>query len=293
MTDNLKGALLMTLAMAAFALQDVLIKLTAPTVGAGFVLLFIGFFGALAFGAVAKSRGVALWDRAIWSRPVLARNISEVGATVCFVTSLALNSLSLTTAMIQATPLVVTLGAALLFRARVGWRRWCAILVGLGGVLVILRPGAESFTPAALWAVGAMAFLAFRDLATRAVPRSVATAALATWALITLVPTGSVLMLISGAPSALSLALVALLGGGTVMGLLAYYAIIEAMRIGEVAVVTPFRYTRLLFGLTLAFTIFGERPDRLTLIGAAIVLAAGLYTLWREARAVAKPSPLS
>ncbi|MBL4626568.1 MAG: DMT family transporter, partial [Roseicyclus sp.] len=69
--------------------------------------------------------------------------------------------------------------------------------------------------------------------------------------------------------------------------LVAYYAITAAMRVGEIAVVTPFRYTRLVFALILAFFIFNERPDMWTLIGATIVIATGLFTLWRERQAMA------
>jgi drug/metabolite transporter (DMT)-like permease len=69
-----------------------------------------------------------------------------------------------------------------------------------------------------------------------------------------------------------------------IIGFVAYWAIIEATRAGDVSVITPFRYTRLIFALGLAFVMFAERPDRMTLIGAALVIASGLYTLYRERR---------
>lgn len=283
MTDNLKGAALMTLAMAGFAIEDMFIKWTATSLGPGMVIFVIGAFGALVFGTAARRQGVNLLGPALWTRPVMARNASEVLATICFVTALTVSPLSLATAILQATPLVVTMGAALMFGAQVGWRRWSAILAGLFGVLLILRPGFD-FEPTTLWAVGGMAFLAIRDLATRATPRDVPTTALATWALAALTPTGLAMIWFTGGFPSLTTFDSLALSGALVLGLAAYYAIIEAMRIGDIPVVTPFRYTRLLFALTIAVTVFGERPDPLTLLGAAIILAAGLYTLWREAR---------
>jgi drug/metabolite transporter (DMT)-like permease len=71
---------------------------------------------------------------------------------------------------------------------------------------------------------------------------------------------------------------------GSAMTLVAIFSITSAMRVGDVSAVTPFRYTRLVFALVIALLVFGERPDAWTLIGAAIVVASGLYTFWREAQ---------
>ena len=76
----------------------------------------------------------------------------------------------------------------------------------------------------------------------------------------------------------------ALVAASVVMGALAYYAIVAAMRVGEVSFVTPFRYSRMLFALIVGWFVFAERPDALTLIGAAVIVGSGIYTLWREQR---------
>lgn len=282
--ENLRGIALMVAAMAGFALEDMFVKQIAEVMSVGQILATLGLGGALAFGAMAMMRGQRLWSRALLTRPVLLRNLGEVTGTLGFVYALALTPLAVASSILQATPLVVTLGAAVFMGAQVGWRRWSAIAVGLCGVLLIVRPGLSGFDPAALFAVLAVFGLALRDLATRATPRSVGSLQLSTYAFAMLVPLGLGLMAMGDGPVPVDAATWALLAGALVMGVAAYYAIVEAMRVGEVAVVTPFRYTRLIFALIIAMLVFGEQPDTLTLAGAAIIIGSGLYTLWREAR---------
>ncbi len=172
---NLRPILLMILAMAAFTLGDSAIKLATGAIPPGQVLAAIGLFGALAFGLMAHAQGHRLWVGAALHPAVIGRNLFEIFGTLFMVTALSKVDLSLTSAIVQATPLAVTLGAAVFLRERVGWRRWSATLVGFAGVLITLRPGAEAFEPAALWAVAAMLFLSGRDLITRLAPPALPT----------------------------------------------------------------------------------------------------------------------
>ncbi|ARE39670.1 Arginine/ornithine antiporter ArcD [Rhodovulum sp. P5] len=280
--ENLRGIALMVVSMALFALEDMFVKRLAADLPIGQILALLGAGGAVVFAAMALARGQRLWSGALLTRPVLLRNAGEVIGTLGFVTAIALTPLTSASAILQATPLAVTLGAALFMGAQVGWRRWTAICVGLFGVLLIVRPGLEGFRPASLFAVMGVAGLALRDLATRATPRNVSSLQLSTYGFAMLVPTGIVLMLVGEGPTGIDVANVGRLGAALVMGVAGYYAIVEAMRVGEVAVVTPFRYTRLIFALLVGMLAFGERPDALTLTGAAVIIASGLYTLWRE-----------
>src|SRR6056297_1665102 len=186
--ENLRGSILMVLAMAGFALEDMFIKRLADTLPVGQIIIFLGFGGALIFGAITMAQGRGLWSRDLLSRPVLLRNFGEIVGTLGFVTAIALTPLSSASAILQATPLAVTLGAALFLGEAVGWRRWSAILVGFLGVLMVIRPGLEGFEPASLFAVQGVIGLAIRDLATRAVPRSISSMQLSTYAFATLVP---------------------------------------------------------------------------------------------------------
>lgn len=286
MSDNLRGAMLMALAMAGFALEDMFIKLLADALPVGQVLWMLGLGGALVFGAMAKRRGEVILSPALLSRPLLLRNTAELIGTVGFVLGFVLGSLAMASAILQAAPLMVTLGAVLFLGETVRWRRWSAIVVGFLGVLLIVRPGMAGFEPASLFAVIGVLGLAGRDLATRVVPRNVSSFQISAWAFAMMIPAGIGLMLVMGDGMTMpDTRAVLLLSAALLIGVLAYYAVVGSMRVGELSFVTPFRYTRMLFALVVAVLVFGERPDALTLIGAAIVIAAGLFTLWRETKA--------
>ena len=283
--DNVRGSGLMVASMAGFALEDMLIKQMAVALPMGQVILLIGLGGVLNFGLLTRRRGQRVWSPALFTAPVMLRNLGEMIATAGFVAAIVLTTLSSASAILQATPLAVTLGAALFLGEPVGWRRWTAITVGFLGVMLVLRPGLEGFTPASLFAVMAVAGLALRDLSVRRIPLDVTSAQLSVWGFATVIPTGALMMLLMGeAPAMPGAADLARLGAAFVVGGLGYYAIVAATRTGDVAVVVPFRYTRLVFAMALGALAFGERPDAMTLAGAGLIVGAGLYTIWRESR---------
>jgi drug/metabolite transporter (DMT)-like permease len=218
-------------------------------------------------------------------RPVMLRNAAEVLATVSFVFALSLIPLSTLSAVIQANPLLVTLGAALFLGEKVGWRRWLAIFIGLFGVLLIVQPGASGFDPNIWIAVAAAIGLSLRDLATRPVPREVPTPLLASYSFAAVSLAGLGVMALTEGWVTPTPAMAVIIPGGVLLGMVAYFAITAAMRVGEISVVTPMRYTRLVFAFVIALVVFDERLDTLTLVGVAIVVATGLYSLWRERRA--------
>ncbi len=288
--ENLRGIALMVASMAGFAVEDTLIKLTAASLPSGQILILLSLMGATIFAALAKARGLTLIGPAIVQRSVVVRNASEMLGTVCYVSAFILAPLSIASAILQATPLVVTLGAAVVLGAPVGWRRWTAIAVGLAGVLIIVRPGAEGFQPASLLAVAAVVLLAARDLATRTAPAHVASLVMAFYGFLAVMPAGAVLLQFQGGWHPVSAQDLGMMAMTAAVGVAAYYAIIAAMRTGDVAVVTPFRYSRIIFALILGITVFDETVGRWTLVGAGIVIASGLYTLAREARLRRRPA---
>ncbi len=285
MSDNLRGALLMALAMAGFALEDMFIKLLADALPVGQILLLLGIAGALVFGAIAASKGQQVVSPALLSPAILMRNLAEMIGTIGFVMGFVLGSLATASAILQAAPLFVTLGAVLFLGEKVGWRRWSAISVGFLGVMLIVRPGLAGFEIASLLALIGVLGLAGRDLVTRVIPPVVSSYQISAWAFAMLIPAGTLLILVMGTPlQTPDAAQFGILAAALGVGVLAYYALVASMRVGELSFVTPFRYTRMLFALIVAMLVFGERPDALTLIGAAIIVSAGLFTLWRETR---------
>ncbi len=283
--ENLRGSLLMTAAMLGFAIEDMFIKKLTATVPLGMVLVVLGMGGAIIFASLALLRGDRLISRDLLARSVLIRNTGELIGTVGFVTAIALTPLSSASAILQATPLVVTLGAALFLGEQVGWRRWSAILVGFAGVLLIIRPGFDAFEPFSLFALLGVAGLAIRDLATRTVPRAITSLQLSAYAFATTVPAGLGILAFTGDSIRMLQGLEWLMIGAALgVAVLAYSAIVAAMRMGDVSVITPFRYSRLVFALIFGVVFFNEDPDFATLAGSALIVASGIYTFWREAR---------
>ena len=282
-TDNTAATLLMVSAMAAFAVEDLFLKRAAMALPPGQVIAMMGLGGALVFWAMAAFKGQkVLTLRALNGAP-LVRSLSEAGATMLYITALALIPLSVNSALLQASPLVVTMGAALFLGEPVGWRRWTAIGVGFAGVLIVLQPWNDGFQAAGILTVFCVVALASRDLSTRAMPPGIGTFPLVSWAYMALVPAGVILMAIGGhALTAIDPTRWFDLAMALVSGLFGYYAVTAATRLGEAAVIAPFRYSRLVFALILAMLFLGERPGPAMLIGATLIIASGLYTFARE-----------
>lgn len=282
-TDNPRAAALMVGSMAAFAVEDLFLKQAAAVLPPGQVLAINGLVGGLVFWALAARRGEKVLTGDALRGIAGLRSLAEAAAAVFYILALALAPLTLVSALLQASPLVVVAGAALFLGERVGWRRWLSVLAGLGGVLVILQPWDAAFDPTGLLVVACVLVLAVRDLVTRAMPARLGTFTLSAWAYLGTVPAGLGLMAAMGQSLALPTpALWGALGAALVAGLFGYYAVVAAMRLGEVSVVAPFRYSRLVFSVLLAVLVLGERPDATTLLGAAIVVGSGLYAFARE-----------
>ncbi|HGG05117.1 MAG TPA: DMT family transporter [Aliiroseovarius sp.] len=282
--DNLRPIGLMVTAMVFFTLGDMAIKLASATISPAQILIIIGLFGGAMFSVMTRMQGHRVWTRDILRPELLWRNLAEIGGTACMVTALSKVDLSLTAAILQATPLAVTLGAALILREPVGWRRWSATILGFVGVLIIVRPGSSSFEPALLWPLAAMVLLAMRDLSTRLVPCDIPTLRVATYGMTSLVPAGLILLALGQKMGAMDLIVTGYSALAVLVGVAGYWAITAAMRSGEVSVVAPFRYSRIVFALVVGAVVFGERPDSWTLIGATVTVLAGLYIFVREGR---------
>nr|MBL4930034.1 DMT family transporter [Fuscibacter oryzae] len=273
----------MTGSMAFFAIEDLFLKRAAEALPPGQVLALTGAAGAVVFWLLAASKRQPVLSRDALRGVPLLRTLSEAAAAIFYIIALAYAPLSMTSALLQASPLVVTAGAALFLGETVGWRRWTSILVGFAGVMVILSPWDAGFDPTGLFTVACVVVLASRDLATRVMPARIGTFQVAAWAYLGLVPAGIGLMGLMGdsfVPPTPGQWLG--LSGALLTGLFGYYAVVAAMRLGEVSVVAPFRYTRLVFAMVVAMIFLGERPGPSTLIGAALVVGSGLYAFARE-----------
>lgn len=287
---NLIGSLWMIAAMAGFAVEDAFLKASAVTLPIGQILILFGLGGTLVFGTTALVSRQRLLARAVVSRPMRIRAFFEIFGRLFYILAFTLTPLSSATVILQATPIVVVACAALLFGETVGWRRWAAILIGLLGVVIIIRPGTDSFSILSLLAVMGMLGFAGRDLASRAAPASLGTATLGFYGFLSVIVAGALYGVWDGTPFVRVDGWAALcLIGAVLAGVLAYGSLMKAMRTGEVSAVTPFRYTRLLFGIALGVFAFGEQLDPTMVLGCALIVMSGLFILWRGQKAP-KPS---
>ena len=274
----------MTTAMAFFAVGDTFVKISTNSLSSAQVILFMAIPATLIFVGLTWRAGQSVFSPGFRHPAILARTTIEAFTAICMVNAMALAPMSLVISITQAVPLLVTIGAALLLKEHVGPRRWFAVIAGLCGVLLMLRPGADGISFGAILAVGSAIGLAARDVATRLAPPTVSTVQMATWGMASMIPAALVLFPITHPHSPVTqgpMIAVLIAALATSIG---YYAITAAMRIGEVSLVTPFRYSRLVFSLAIAVVFLHERPDMLTLLGAAIVISSGLFVLWRERR---------
>jgi len=280
-SDNFKGSLLMIAAMALFAVEDMFIKLASGALPSGQIVFVLGACGVPVFWALARARGEAIVTKKALHPAVLLRNLGEMLGTLGFIIALAALPLALVLAVMQAMPLVVTMGAALFLGESVGWRRWGAILVGFCGVLLVIRPASASSDPTALWLILGVLGMGLRDLVSRAIPREFGNAQVSAWGLIAVTLLGG-LMMVQGGAVTVARADMGWLAGGVAFGTAGYLAVTTAARTGEVSIVAPFRYVRLVFAMIIGLVVFAEVPDFYTLLGAAIIVTSGLYAFMRQ-----------
>lgn len=282
MSPNLTGALLMMATMACFTFNDTLVKMTGGAVPL-FQLIFLrGMLTSLLIVGARGRLGRMHFDlkRRDWLL-ISLRSCAEVCATFLFLSALFNMPLGNATAILQALPLTVTLASAVVLGEAVGWRRLTAIAIGFVGVLLIIKPGAAGFTIWSLYAVGAVCCVTVRDLTTRELSPDVPSISVTLIAAMS-VMTGAGVMSMFQPWAPISGSHGMLIAGAAVFILGGYYFSIRVMRVGDVAFVAPFRYTGLVCALILGWAVFGEWPDNWTLLGAAIVVGTGAFTLYRE-----------
>ena len=271
----------MIIAMAAFAIEDSLIKAISEKLQIGHILFIIGLGGSFIFAALVLIKKERILFLEVLSGPMNLRIIAEVIGRVFYSLALALTPLSSTTIILQATPIVVVVGASIFFKEKVSLIRWLAILIGMVGVLIIVQPGTDSFSVFSMLAVIGMAGFAARDLASRAAPKALQIFTLGLHGFLSLSLAGFILTLFSEHSFILpdrvtSIYLVAAIFAGVI----GYSGLIKAMRLGEVSAITPFRYSRLLFGIGIGVFIFSETIEFSTVLGCAIILSSSFFVVW-------------
>lgn len=281
-SDNHRGIVLMVVAMAAFTLNDTCMKAVNTDLPLFQAIFLRGVMTTAALGFIAWHAGALplRMPRRDW-KLVNLRVVGEVASTVTFLMALRHMQLANLSAIMQSLPLAVTLAAAVMLRSPVGWRRLAAILIGFFGVLLIVRPGTDGFDHWALLGLAAVGFVVLRDLTTLRLSRDVPSAGVALLAAAGVTIAAMLALPFDGwAPvTPVALAKLAAASGFLIVG---YLTAVMTMRVGDIAIIAPFRYSALIFALILGWLVFDQFPDDATLVGAAIVIATGIYTFHRE-----------
>ena len=283
----------MAISMAGFTFNDALTKSVTADLTVAQIMFVRGAFTAILVYIVARRMGALDHVRNILQPMILLRILLETIAAIAFLAALGQVPLANASAILQSMPLAVTLGAALFFQEPVGWRRWTAIGVGFLGVLVIIQPGPEGFTPASLYVVLCVFTAAARDLVTRRIDPKVSSLTVTLFTAASISFAGLLLIPAFGGWQPVSVTAYGRLAFASVFLFAGYQAIIMAMRTGEISFIAPFRYTSLLWAILLGILFFGETPDIWMIAGSSIVIGSGLYTFYRENKRKAALARLS
>ena len=277
--ENMRCIFYMIIAMAGFAIEDAIIKQLSNSMPISEILILIGIGGLIIFSLAARHRTIRIFSAEIKNPRFLVRSLCELAAAISFVTAIVHGSLSISSAIIQATPLAVVIGGAFFLKQRVSRRSWMLVLTGFIGVMMVTQPGLEGFKPATLFAVAAVFFLAIRDIITRSISDSIPVVTISFWAFFASLFAGIITVPFFDSFQAPSSTDVLLLTTSVCTASLAYCAVVLATRSGEISVVAPFRYTRLLFALGLSVVFFNESINSLMIFGSALIAISGVMML--------------
>ena len=281
LSENSRGIVFMLATVTGFAFGDTFVKLASADLSIAQIIIIRSLIAAPVVALVAWHQGAFADVRRMVERFIALRAVGEVGATAIYLTALAHLDIANATAILQIVPLATTAIAALFLGEPVGIRRWGAIGIGLLAVLLIVRPGMQGFNGWSLLALASVGFIVLRDLSSRLLPTATQPLAVSTLSLVVMIPLGFAMLPFQSWEPLTARAIVYCGASGMFLSA-AFVAITLAMRHGEVAVVAPFRYAILLWAVVLQIAIFSVWPDSLTLIGSALLVATGIYTLYRE-----------
>ncbi|MBT7760139.1 MAG: DMT family transporter [Rhodospirillaceae bacterium] len=276
------GSLLLTM-------NDAVVKWVSSDFQLGQILLFRGL------AALAVITLALYWRKELHIFQVrypgiqLLRAALMIASTYLFISGLRLMPLAENVAVAFVGPIFVTALAPLILAERVGWRRWTAVLVGFAGVLVMLRPGGDGLNWAALYPAGAALCGAFRDLLTRRISHTEASGTTLFYSTLGVTLAGGVMAPFAWQP--LGVGDLGLFGLAGILLCAAHFLHIETFRFAEAALVTPFKYSSLLWAGAIGFLLWGDTPDRWTILGAGLLIGSGLYIFHRESRQSANLAP--
>ena len=282
MTQTKLSVLLMIGAMFVFTLMDAVAKVLTQEIGV-WPTLWIRYLGQAVlvflivlprFGKIVKTSFPLLQ---------LARSVFLMCATMCFFWGISNIGLAEATAIMDISPVLITLGAVLFLGERIGIRRVFGIIGALIGAMIVIRPGSDVFSVYALFPLGAAICYSGYNIITRFVgAREDPWTSLFYTALFGAIVCSTIVPFHWQPLGAITMTLMAAL---SVMATLAQWLLIKALSLGEASLLAPIGYIALIFATLWGFLLFGDLPDQLTVIGALVIVASGVYVWSRERKA--------
>jgi drug/metabolite transporter (DMT)-like permease len=275
----------MVVASVGYVTNDALVRLaTEEGLGVYQALCLRGIAMTTLFAAAIRIRGVRI-TRAQLCRPLMVRVSAELVGTALFFGALIRLEFANAQTILLIVPFVVTLAAAIVLREAVSARRYAAVIAGFIGVLLVVQPATDEFSPWSIAVIASAACLTVREFATRRVPVEIPASSIAFVTAVGLTVLTGGIALVTGwntiTPVALGLVLLACL-----CLTVGYIFAIRTVRVGDLSVSAPFRYTTLLGAVLIGSLLFGERPTALTVAGCAIILVAGIYSIRLDRRTI-------
>jgi len=281
-TDNLRGIIAVLIASTAFVVNDAIVKLVSAELPSGEIIVVRGVLATALLAAGVVALGATRPLSVLMTRMMVMRLFAAGAATTFIVISLRYVPLATVNTVLQATPLLVTAGAAIFYGEKVGLPRWMAALTGFAGVLLIVKPGNAQMGTAAYIVLIALAFTTMRDLTTRGLERDIPSVYVAAVSAVVITLAGFLVAPFDTAWTMPTVGGWAWLWASAVCQFIATTFIVVALRTGEIAVVAPFRYVAAPLSVAVGYWWWGDMPDTVAFLGIGLVVAAGLYTLHRE-----------
>lgn len=278
--EPLRGIALMVAAMVVFSGMDCASKVLAET-----------YHPLMITWSRQVAQVILLAPLILWMGPMRCIHSVAPGAqtlrglllyfsTICFVSGLAQLPLAEASAIGFVSPMFTTALSIPLLGEKVGIRRWAAVLVGLVGVLIVIRPGTAAFDPAALFPVASAAFWALALIVTRKMShRDTPLTTLVYASLVGLVAASVPLPWFWAMPDPAALGLILLSGALSLGG---HYLLVQAFQLGSASILAPFAYTQMVWATVFGYLIFQNLPDRWTWVGATVIILSGVYVWHRE-----------
>ena len=277
--SNFRHTFFMVIAMIAFAIEDAIIKQLAFKMPISQVLITVGLSGLLVLYGLSILKKELIAHRRFIDLKFLLRMLCELISSVFFVITMVYVSLTVSSALLQIVPIMMTIGGFLLFKETVNSKQWVLVFVGLIGSLLVIQPGTDIFNPLSLFALAGAFFLALRDLLTFSMSDNYPAVAIAFWGFASLALGGAISVPFFGPFCEFAAIDVLFVLASGFFGPAAYLALIYATRGGEIGVVAPFRYFRLPIAVLISILVFDESPDNLTLGGCALIMVSGIFIL--------------